>query len=68
MNIVNYEISFKTIQKYCKHRIDGELFKYNCTNIKHKWSRGLRLEFDSRCTQANCPLVKRLWTKIVTLR
>lgn len=65
--ITNYEISFKTIQNYCKHKRDNfnpELYKYRCRKLE----MSLKRDWASRCTQSNCPLVKRLWTKVITLR
>jgi hypothetical protein len=64
MRIVNYEISFKTIQKYCKHKRDNwepAKYKYRCRKLEISLLNGAD-EFPARCTQKNCPLVKRLWT------
>ena len=67
MRIVNYEISFKTIQRYCKYRRDDynpeSRYKYRC----RKREMALKQIPDNRCTQANCPLVKRLWTRVINL-
>jgi len=60
-----YEISFKTIQKYCKHRRDNLdrscRYKYRCSKIILIWGVHWDIDKDSRCTQTNCPIVKRLW-------
>lgn len=62
---MNYEISFKTIQKYCIHKKHNlsrtSRYKYRCDNIKLIWGRDWDINKASRCAEANCPLVKRLY-------
>lgn len=62
---MNYEISFKTIQKYCVYRRinfkKNARFKNRCTKVKLVWPDNWDLDKDTRCTESNCPIVKRLW-------
>ena len=63
---MGYEISFKTIQRYCKYKRDNldhtSQYKYRCNKIvliwANDWDTG---KSRNRCTKANCPLIKRLF-------
>lgn len=67
---MGYEISFKTIQNYCKYKITNSRwssFKYGCNkkglvSLEETWPY-----CEDQCSELNCPIIKRLYT-IVTLR
>lgn len=62
MTRANYEITFKTIQQYCKYKRDNLTYpaiqyKYRCRKLE----MDLKRDLDSRCAQSTCPLIKRLF-------
>lgn len=61
---MGYEISFQTIQRYCKYRITHSRWastRYGCNKKGLVSLREFQPTSDDKCTEANCPLLKRLF-------